>query len=351
MMHVPGNGRPSYRHLAGATVVAMVLAGCAGGSENAGSAEASGAEPFYQGKNIDLVVPYEAGGGYDLYARALAPYLGECLDATVVVQNEPGAGGLLATNNTFTTSAEEARLQIVNSVGSVSAQIAGAEGVQFDMRDFSAIGRIVATQDALAVAADSDLRDFQQLIDKGQPVSFTSTGLGANDYVTPNVLAAIYGFSTEMITGFQGSGEARLALIQGEADAYVQSWDSMLQSIEAGEVMPLLVASDEPVEQLAGVPTLSDFEPVGQNGEQLREELAALEATGRGVVAPPGLPEDRLTELREAFSCAFENEKLVDELEEQGRPLGVLSGAEWQAIVDAALNSSEEFRKIISDSF
>ncbi|MDP9459645.1 MAG: tripartite tricarboxylate transporter substrate-binding protein [Actinomycetota bacterium] len=346
--------RPPYRHLAGATALALALTACGGGSGGGGSADPAESpeqqESYYEGQNVDFVVPYDPGGGYDTYARALAPYLGECLGAKVVVKNEPGAGGLLATNQTFATSPDERRIQIVNSVGAVSAQIAGADGVQFDMTEFSAVGRLVATVSAVAVAPDSDLKDFQQLIDKGT-VRLPSTGPGANDFITPNILAAIYGFETEMITGFQGSEEARLSLIKGDGDAYVQSWDSMLSSIEAGEVTPVLVASEEPVEQLGDVPTLADYEPAGDNGEQLREELAALERTGRGIVAPPGLPEERLTELREAFDCAWENEDLLAEMEEQERPLGLLSGQEWQGVVEEALSSSEEFQTIIKESF
>ena len=353
MTRFPSRARRS-QILAGATVLALSLAACGGdgGSSEGESSEDSGEESYYAGNTLDLVVPYEPGGGYDTYARAMAPYLGECLgDATVVVQNEPGAGGLLALNNTFTTSPDERRLQLVNTVGAVSAQIAGAEGVQFDMLEFSPVGRIVATTSALAVGPDSELQDFQDLIDLDRPIRFPATGPGANDFVTPNVLAAIYGFETDMITGFQGSGEARLALISGDGDAYVQSWDSMLSSIQSGEVNAVLVASNEPVEELPDVPTLQDYEPESGEGDQLREELSALEATGRGVVAPPGLPEDRLTELQDAYTCAFENEDLIAELEEQERPLGVLSGSEWQEVLDTALNSSEEFQTIISESF
>ncbi|MDP9458764.1 MAG: tripartite tricarboxylate transporter substrate binding protein [Actinomycetota bacterium] len=349
------SGRTSYRYLTGATVVTLALAGCGGGAGDGGSSTnsgaGSGAESFYEGKTIDLVVPYEPGGGYDTYARALAPHLEECLGATVVVQNEPGAGGLLATNKTFSASPDELRLQVVNSVGAVSAQMAGDDGAQFDMTEFSALGRIVATVSAVAVSPDSDVQDFQQFIDEGGTVRFPSTGPGANDYITPNVLAAIYGFSTEMITGYQGSGEARLALIQGDGDAYVQSWDSMLDAIESGEVKAILVASEESVEQLPDVPTLADYEPATDNGDQLREDLAALEATGRGVVAPPELPEDRLTELRDAYNCAFEKQELLDELEKQGRPLGLQSGEEWQKTLETALNTSEEFQTVIADSF
>jgi tripartite-type tricarboxylate transporter receptor subunit TctC len=351
MEHVRRSDRRAYRRPAAAVAFALVLTACSDDPAEKDSAEGTGEESYYAGKTVDLVVPYDPGGGYDTYARALAPYLGECLDAKVVVKNEPGAGGLLALNNTFATSPDERRLQIVNSVGAVSSQIAGAEGVQFDMTEFASVGRIAASPSAVAVAADSDVQDFQGLIDSNEPLRFPATGPGANDFTTPQILAAIYGFETKMITGYQGSGEARLALISGDGDAYAQSWDSMLGSIEAGEVRAVLVASSEPVDELPDVPTLSDYEPATENGEQIREGLAALEATGRGIVAPPGLPEDRLTELREAFMCTFENDELLDEFEQQERPVAVLRGDEWQEVVETALNSGEEFTALVTEFF
>ena len=83
----PTTTRTVSRTLTTAAVAAL-LAAC---GSSAGSGEPAG--PF-SGQDVDLVVPYEPGGGYDAYARALAPYLEKCLDATIVVRNEPGAGGL-----------------------------------------------------------------------------------------------------------------------------------------------------------------------------------------------------------------------------------------------------------------
>lgn len=358
MSNVLHGGHRAVRHLTGAAAIMLALASCggdSGGSEDsaggAAPSEEAVAESYYAGESIDLVVPYEPGGGYDTYMRALAPYLGECLDATPVVLNEPGAGGLLATNKTFATSPDERRLQIVNTVGTVSSQIAGAEGVSFDMTEFSAIGRIAATASVLGVAADSDLQDFQAIIDSEAPVRFPSVGPGANDFTTPNILSAIYGFEVDMITGYQGSGEARLALISGDGDAYAQSWDSMLGDIQSGEVKPLVLASTESVEELPDVPTLADFEPADQRGKDIRDGLAALEATGRGIVGPPGLPEDRLTELQDAFTCAFENQELLDQLEQGERPVSLLSGEEWQGVMEDAINSSEEFQTLLTEFF
>ncbi|SOC49507.1 Tripartite-type tricarboxylate transporter, receptor component TctC [Blastococcus aggregatus] len=338
----------ALRRAGGAAVLVAALAACGQDGETSGDgAEAN----FYEGENLDFVVPYDAGGGYDVYARAIAPYLGECLGAEVVVRNEPGAGSLLATNATAAAGPEDRRIQITNSVGTTSAQIAGAEGVMFDMSEFSMIGRLATAPDTVAVAADSDLEDFQDIIDSEETVRFVATGPGSNEYIAASVLSAIYGFPYEVITGFGGSGEARLAVIAGNADAHASTWDSHLGAIESGELNPVLVTSDEPVELLPDTPVLTDFTPESEEGQVLVEDLVNLETLGRGLVAPPGLPENQLTELREAFECATTNEELIAELEGQQRPLDVLNGDEYLELIESVIDSSPEFIEAVKASF
>ncbi|MCF6506432.1 hypothetical protein E9549_03270 [Blastococcus sp. MG754426] len=336
----------ALRRTGGAAVLVAALAAC---GQNADAGAEAG--KYYEGENLDFVVPYDAGGGYDVYARALAPYLGECLGAEVVVRNEPGAGSLLATNSTANAGPDERRIQITNSVGTASAQIAGADGVMFDMSEFSIIGRVATAPDTVAVASDGRLSSFQDMIDSEETVRFAATGPGSNEYIAASVLSAIYGFPIEVVTGFGGSGEARLAVIAGNADAHASTWDSVLGPVESGEVEAIVVASDEPVELLPDMPVVTDFVPETDEGKELLDDLVDLETLGRGLVAPPGLPEERLAELREGFECATSNEELIAELDQQQRPIDVLTGDEYAELLESVLDTSPEFAAVLEESF
>jgi tripartite-type tricarboxylate transporter receptor subunit TctC len=339
----------SLRRTGGAAVLVATLAAC---GQNSSSGAAGGeASRYYEGENVDLVVPYDPGGGYDVYARALAPYLGECLGAEVVVRNEPGAGSLLATNATAAADPDDRRIQIVNSVGATSAQIAGAQGAQFDMGEFSIVGRLATAADTISVAVDSEFQSFQDIIDAKGPVRFAATGPGSNEYIAASVLSAIYGFPVEVVTGFGGSGEARLAVVSGSADAHASTWDSTLGAVTNGEVRAVAVATDKPVELLPDTPLVTDFVPGTKQGQGLLESLVDLETLGRGIVAPPGLPEERLAELREAFECATGNEELNTQLDEQQRPLDVLTGEEYEELVASVLDASPEFTDVVKGAF
>jgi tripartite-type tricarboxylate transporter receptor subunit TctC len=341
------------------TLLALALAGAlvACGSEDepaTGSAAPAGGEEqeaVFEDQNVEFVVPYEPGGGYDAYARALAPYLGECLGAQVVVLNEPGAGGLLATNKTAAASGDENRIQISNTAGLVSAQLAGAEGANFDLRDLSWIGRVSAPPNVVVVGQDSDIESFQDLVDAQEPVRFVAQGEGANDYIAPNIVAQAYDFPYEIITGFAGSTEARTSVIAGDADAHVLPVDSQLSAIKAGDVRPIVTIDQEPDPLLPDVPTIYETEPSTDGGQQIIDSLVAMGQTGRAIIASPEMDEARLDALREGFQCAIEDEALLAELEQQQRPLAPLGGEETAALVEDVLDSPEEFRTLVTESY
>ncbi len=345
--------RRSLPRVVGGAAVAVVLAACGGGSEeqDASGSESEEAASFYAGETVDLVVPYDPGGGFDVYARAIAPYLGDCLGAEVVVKNEPGAGGLLATNATAVADPEERRLMIMNTAGFAAAQIAGAEGVQFDLSEFSHVGRIAGAPTALVVASDSDIASFDDILASDDPVRFVATGPGSEGYIAATGLAEAYGFPIEVITGFPGSGEARTAVVAGDADVMALTFDSLLGAIAAGEVRPVVLVDEEANELLRDTPPITDFAAPDDRAEGLVDSLVELGESGRSIAAPPGLPEERLSELRDAFTCAMENEELLAEFESQKRPVDVVEGEEYAQQVQELLDASPEFEATLKESF
>ncbi len=337
------------------TAVAVALTGtvaaCGQSGGGGGGGGAGGDDQPFSGARIDFVVPYEPGGGYDTYARAMAPYFEECLDATVVVRNEPGAGGLVATNQTAAASANDNRFQIVNTVGLVSAEIAGEEGANFRLNDLNWLGRVAAPANVMVVGNDSEFQSFEDVVGADQDVRFVAQGPGANDFLAPNILGAAYDFPFDVVSGFAGAPEARAVVVAGDADAHILPVDSQLAAIEAGDVVPLVTIDEEPDPLLPDVPTIYDAAPPEGEAQEIIDNLVALGQTGRALIASPQMPEERVTALREAFRCAAENEDLVAELEEQQRPLAVLDGEETAALVAEVLESPEEFRQLVTDSF
>jgi tripartite-type tricarboxylate transporter receptor subunit TctC len=347
-----GANRCRLWRTATAFVLSGVLAACGSDSDSgAPDSTKSAAEPLFQGEVVDLVVPYKPGGGYDTYARAISPYLEECLDSRVVVKNEPGAGGLVATNQTASAPASANRMQIVNTTGLITSQLAEAEGARFDVRDLQWIGRVAAPPLVLVVAAESSFQSFQDVVDAEQPVRFVAQGPGTNDFIAPNIVGQAYGFPFEVVSGFQGSGEARTALISGDADAHVLPIDSQLSAIESGDVRAVVTVDEEPDVLLPDVPTIYETDPPSEEAQDIIESLVTVGQTGRGMIVSPEMAEDRVSALREGLQCALENPDLISAMETQKRPLSPLGGEETARLVEDAFDAPEEFRQLVADSY
>lgn len=248
-------------------------------------------------------------------------------------------------------STDGTRIQIINAPGVIGAQIAGSEGVAFDLTEMSWLTRLSAEPAVLSVGADSELTDFQDIIDADRPVSFVSTGPGSVETVAAVVLSEVYGFEAEVIPGFAGSGEARAAIVAGDADAHVQTLDSALPAIESGDIRPLAFISGEGSEAAPDVPTIGDYPPADDSQQATLDVLVELTETGRPVAGPPGLPQDVLGALREGFVCAQENEDFLEQAEEAQRPIDPLSGEETASLMDNVLNAPEQFQQLIEQSF
>src|SRR5665811_451235 len=256
-----------------------------------------------EGSTITFVVPYDAGGGYDTYARLIAPALEEQIGATVVVENQPGAGGLLAINSLLAAPADGTTIAIMNAVGSGAASIADAEGAQFELDDLSYVGRVTDDRKVLVTAADGPFTTFQELLD-AEEVRIGSNGPGSADFVSSVVLDAIFeDLDADIITGFDGSEEIALTLLQGEIDAASGSLSSRLSAIENGDERPVLLFSPGKVEALPDTPALLELD------------------LGRAIVAPPEVPEGPLSCLRTALGESLSDPDLLAQAEQQDLPI------------------------------
>jgi len=331
------------RRAAALTAVVILLSGCGGQSTTGGG------QDELKGKRIDFVVPYEPGGGYDVYVRLLAPAMEKCTGATVVVRNEPGAGGLVATSKTFVAKPTELRLQIVNTVGAVSSQIARDEGARYRLERFSWLGRVSTEPNVLVVAANSRFRTFDDILKSKAPIRFVATGPGSNEYINSVILPKVYGFPGTVITGFAGSGEARAAVLSGKADAHILPLDSQLAALRSGSVRPLLVIGPKAGDPVGDTPTTADYPPANPAQKPIIDALVALAATGRGVVGPPGMDAGRLTRLRAALDCALKDPGVAQAAARQKRSIVPLSGPETARIVGAVLSSPEAFQRLVRE--
>jgi tripartite-type tricarboxylate transporter receptor subunit TctC len=342
--------RLSPRRGLGALVALGVLAGCSGGAGGDAGSSALPACSSLEGETLSLVVPYEPGGGYDSYARLLAPYLEEQIGATIAVQNQPGAGGLLALNHLLTENADGTTIAIMNGVGAGGSSIAGAEGAQFSLGDFTYIGRVVSEPPLIVTSAMGPYQTFDA-VRAAQGFRWGSTGPGAEDYVTASLLTAVFGIDAEVVTGFSGSGETELAIGQGAIDGMSGNPGSRRQAVEEGTQTPVLRMGEVPPGWLtADVPWIRDVTMTDEQLSLVDAHLALIEI-GRPLVGPPGMDEAATGCWRDAMANVMANPDLLAAAQQQERELAYLSGEELDTLVERIVTAPPQYREMLAGMY
>ena len=347
------------RGLLAASVVAasfsLLLAGCATSSPEpeAPAAESPGAADCspLQGKTISLVVPFSTGGGYDTFARLIAPALGKALDATVIVKNQPGAGGLVAINGIVHAKPDGTQIAIMNGAGAAASILGGAAGADFGFDDLSYIGRVGAENTILAGATDGKYKTWDDVL-ASDGFRFGSTGPGASDYVMPSILMEAFGLkNAKIITGFPGQAESALALLQGNVDGVTGPADTRRPALVSGDNVALLSITMEPNKEAL------DAAYVGQLTMDDRQKMLLtshirVNELGRPLVAPPKIVPATLACLRGAYDTAAHDSDVLAQAAAQHRPIAYVSGADVEnKIVKDIKNLPEEYLTVLRAAF
>lgn len=308
---------------------------------------------FFRDKTVELVVPFSVGGGYDVYGRMVAKYMGPELGAAnMIVVNRPGAGGLLATNQTFQSEPDGLQIQLVPISGIVAAELGEADGARFKSNEFSWIGRISSEPDVVVIGPGSDIDSLDDIkaIAAEREVRIGSTGLGSPQYISINLLADFIEAKANVVTGYTGAAEVFPSLARGEVDLFVSSLSAGL-SAETAETAKILWTFGE-----EGIPDRPDVKPLSEviNARFLPINAVHGDAirAGRALAAPPGMADDRLRCLREAFDRAITSEALTAEAAQLNRPVDPLPGGGLAELVRRATEGApQEYLEILRSSF
>ena len=329
------------------SAAAMALAAVTLGQ--AGMASAQDAAEFYKGKAIKFIVPYDPGGGYDEYARMIAPYLEKYTGARVDIANMPGSGGMKGAVEIFNSPADGLNIGIINGSAMVTNQLAGIEGANYKVGEYNYLGRMVADRRVFVASKESGITDYESLKNHGKPVIVGATGLGGSTYVDAVISGNVFDIDQKVVHGFDRSGDIRTAMLRGDVDAMWGSIGSALEGIDSGDLKVILTDQRDPKGVLEGVKTIwqvADDMPDKDHVIEVLNAWDALSAVGRPVAAPPGVPEDRMAFLRDAFDKAMQDPEFVAGAEESKRDLVYASGEEMAKIAKDATELTPEINDL-----
>ena len=272
--------------------------------------QAGAASAAWPERNIDVIVPYAAGGGFDLYARAVGRVMERHLGVSVIARNMPGAAGTRGIVAMVKAPADGYTFAILDLPGGMQPQLLG-ETTQYDLDKVTWLGVVNVGTYSLVVGKSSPFQTLDAFRSARPRAPFIAT-TGGNMMAAAKITAATMKLEAKYLTGFQGGPETQLAVIRGEADAAMAIDLTVARHIESGDLRRLLAFQLKGARGLQpGVPTVDE---IGI------PELANL-SLYRLFAAPPGLPADVRERLTGAVQKALNDAELRKWAESTGSPI------------------------------
>lgn len=312
-----------------------------------------GQEPaaFFKGKTITFFVGSRAGGGNDLWGRSVAPYLKKYTGANVIVQNKAGASGAVMTNYLM-TNAKPDGLSVGLYLGGVIAlhQLLESKQVQYDLTKMSWLGRVAPIMNTIQVSARS-YKSITDLQAAKKPIKHGAAGLSSIDTLAMALFAEALNLNLKFVPGFRGTKDVILAMLRGELDSTNRDIISFLPYIKEGTIVPLAAVNNTRDPRAPNVPTI--YEAVKMPAKS--KEWLGLCEVGRVIIAPPGIPAERLGFLQNALKKAMEDPDLVAQIEQRKDVVGYLPGGKAKELVIDLLQmpakDRETFRYLLLEKY
>ena len=263
----------------------------------------------YPVKPIRMIVPLAAGGPSDTLARILANRMAEVIGQNVIVDNRPGASGIVGTEIGARSPADGYTVVLVSNTIAVNPAVFKKIPYEFD-KDLMAVSLLAATPYLLTVHPSLPVKSVQELIAlaKARPgqLNHASGGTGTGPHLALEVFAQRSGIKIVQIV-YKGGGPAMIDFLAGHTQVYLSNMVTAMPQVRVGKMRPLAVSSLTRSPVMPEIPTIAeaglpDFEEVGQHG----------------IIAPMGIPREILVKLHGAIVTAMRNPEIVKRLADEG---------------------------------
>jgi tripartite-type tricarboxylate transporter receptor subunit TctC len=315
-----------------ALIVGLGLLACA--------APAAAEEPFYKGKTVRIVVGFTAGGGFDTYSRVIARHMVRHIPGspTMIVENMPGAGSLISANYLYKIARPDG-LTIGHFIGGLLlSQVLGQKGIEFDARKFEYLGAPVNEHPVCAVTKASGITSLEKWLASPTPVKLGGVAPGSSN--PDNVQRAIkagLGLPMQIVTGYKGTADIRLAAEAGELAGACWGWGSVRatwrKGLDAGEVQIILQVTPRSHPDLPGVPLAINFAKTEEGRRIIEAAVHNDSQLVRVYTLPPGTPKDRVLVLRKAFQETLRDPAFLADAEKARLEIDPVSGEDVERTV------------------
>lgn len=314
-------------------------AACLAAALMGSAAQAQSPETFYKGRQMRMVIPSGAGGGYDGYARMLSMHIRRHIPGgpSIVDQNMPGASGMLATNWAAGVAPKDGTVIVATYNTLLVEPMFGNPSVKYDPRDFEWVGSISKQQQICVTWHTSPVKTIAQAMER--EVVTAATGATGNSATMPRQLNTLLGTKFRVVPGYSTT-EARLALERGEAEGICGLSYSTLKAsspdwIDNKRINVLVQTGFSPQRGLENVPLLTSLVK-NEDDRKVLETLAFPEELGRPFLMPPGTPKALVNVIRRAFDATMRDPAFLADAEKARLEVEPITGEEMERMVKEA---------------
>ncbi|MBX9738951.1 MAG: hypothetical protein K2X62_02715 [Beijerinckiaceae bacterium] len=339
--------RRQFASRALACAATLMLTGAAG-------ARADALSDFYAGKTMTIIVGADVGGGYDAQARLMSRHIGRFIpgNPTVIVQNMPGAGSLLAANHLYNVAAKDGTVFGLVQRGVLSSRFTNPAGARFDLAKFNWVGNLSKETAVTLAWHTTSFQTIEDVMKKEMAVG--GTGPTIDTETTPRLLNALIGTKFKVVSGYPGTTDAALAMERGELDGMGDwSWSNVKTRrpdyLRDKKVRVLLQVAMEKLPDLQNVPLALDYVK-DEKDRKVMELFLAQKSAARPVVAPPQVPADRMAAIRAAFDKMIVDPAFLKDASSQKLELDPTPAADIEKVIALFATTSDEIGQRLKDA-
>ena len=315
-------------------LVAFAVSALVSWSANATLAQ----EPFYKGKTIRVVVATSAGGGFDAYTRMMTRHMGKFVpgNPAFVVENMPGAGHLIGANHIYKVAKPDGLTLGHFQGGLFLYQVFGRPGIEFDAKQFEFIGSPIKESRACALTKASGITSVEKWLASKTPVKLGGIGGAAPDDIA-RMLAATTALPVQLVAGYKGTSEIRMAAESGELAGGCWTWDSIratwTKAIQSGDAVVVLQLLSKPHPELASIPLAQSLAKSDEACQLMQAGVQDPAEYYRPYVLPPRTPKDRVGILRKALQDTMKDPDFLADAAKSRLDIDPVTGTELENLV------------------
>jgi tripartite-type tricarboxylate transporter receptor subunit TctC len=305
------------------------------------------AQEFYKGKTIRVIVGGTAGGGFDVYTRAITRYMGKHIPGgpSLVVENMTGAATRIAAKYMHSAAKPDGLTFGIFNGYLILSQVLDPKGFEFDMRKFEWLGVPIQDNVACVLRKETGIASVDQWRGAKTPVKLGGLGPGNSTSDVVRVIKATLNLPIQLVEGYKGTADVRLAADSGELQGACWAWESIKvtwkKALESGDVFPVLQLASKKQPDLANVPHALDVAKTEEERQIIRAGAMEPGAITRVYVTTPGTPKERVQILRQAFAATLKDPDFLAEAKKVQLEVNPLTGEEVGKIVEGMFSLNQ----------